>query len=128
LRFAVQPPAQRRASPRSHGVPRRDVPGGVHVSVAAVSASPAPEDSLALASLPVDSLALRARLARVPRINLLNPASGLVLQPGSERGPGAVQDGPVQSSEVADVVAFLAGDGASYLHGAVLMVGGGGTA
>ena len=97
LRFAVRWPLRRAAFPRSHGMPCRDVPGRVHVSIAAVAASPAPEDSLALASLPVDDLALRARLARVRGIDLLNPAGGFVLEPGSEQGPGGGKDAPVES-------------------------------
>ena len=34
LRFAVRRPGYPEASPRSHGVPRRDVPGRVHIRVA----------------------------------------------------------------------------------------------
>jgi hypothetical protein len=45
LRFAVHRPGTPEASPRSHGVPRRDVPGRVHISVAGVSAGSACEAS-----------------------------------------------------------------------------------
>ena len=63
LRFAVHGPGLPVASPRSHGVPRRDVPGRVHVRVACVSAGGAPEDGLALARPRVHLPARRAALA-----------------------------------------------------------------
>jgi hypothetical protein len=49
VRFAVHRPGIPAASPRSHGVPRRDVPGRIHISVVGVSASRAHEPRLALA-------------------------------------------------------------------------------
>ena len=52
LRFAVHGPGIPDASPRSHGVSRRDVLGRVHVSVAGVSAGGAPEDGLTLTRVP----------------------------------------------------------------------------
>jgi hypothetical protein len=45
LRFAAHPPAQWRASPRSHRMPCGDIPGRVHVSVTGVSAGRATEES-----------------------------------------------------------------------------------
>ena len=50
MRFAVHGPSYPVASPRSHGMPRPDVPGRVHVGVGA--AVGAPKDVLALARLP----------------------------------------------------------------------------
>jgi hypothetical protein len=47
-RFAVHRPGNPVASPRSHGVPRRDVDGRVHVSVTSETAGSAPEHGLAL--------------------------------------------------------------------------------
>jgi len=48
VRFAVRWPGSPVASPRSHGVPRRDVPGRVHIRVAGKSAGHAREEGLAL--------------------------------------------------------------------------------
>src|SRR3984885_6742271 len=81
LRFAVHGPAGAVASPRFHGVPRRDVAGRAHVGVAGVPAGRAPEPRLALARPPVHAPARRAPLARVRGWYLLHPAGGLVLQP-----------------------------------------------
>src|SRR6266571_7886188 len=64
LRFAVHRPGNPVASPRSHGVPRRDVPRRVHVRVAGVTAGSAPEDGLALTRVLVHLPARRAPLAR----------------------------------------------------------------
>jgi hypothetical protein len=50
LRFAVRRPGIPVASPRFHGVPRRDVACRVHVSVAGVSERHAAEEGLALAA------------------------------------------------------------------------------
>jgi hypothetical protein len=98
LRFTVHRPGIPAASPRSHGVPRRDVPGRVHVSVAGVSAGGAPESGLALARLPIHPPARRAPLARERRIDLLYPTRSLVLQPTDQQAPPRVQDGPVEPS------------------------------
>ena len=59
MRFAVLRPGSPEASPRSHGVPRRDVPSRIHVSVAGVAAGHAAEQGLALARCPL-------RCARTP--------------------------------------------------------------
>jgi hypothetical protein len=53
LRFAVRRPGIPEASPRSNGVPRRDVPGRVHISVAGKTAGRAHEARLTLARLRV---------------------------------------------------------------------------
>jgi hypothetical protein len=80
VRFTVHRPGNPVASPRVKGggevggVPRRDVPGRVHVSVAAVSAGGALEDGLALTRLPVHMPACRAALARMVRLGPLRRA------------------------------------------------------
>ncbi len=53
MRFAVHWPGCPVASPRSHGVPRRDILSRVHVSVAGETAGSAPEHGLALTRVPV---------------------------------------------------------------------------
>jgi hypothetical protein len=70
LRFAVHWPGIPVASPRIHGVPRRDVPGSVNVRVAGVSAGRAAEGGLALARPPVHVPARRAPLACKCRADL----------------------------------------------------------
>jgi hypothetical protein len=79
LRFAVHRPGNPVASPRSHGVPRRDVPGRIHISVTGETAGSAPEHGLTLTRSPVHLPARRAPLARQRGFNLLHPARGLVL-------------------------------------------------
>ncbi len=74
MRFAVHRPGIPDASPRSHGVPRRDVPSRVHVSIAGETAGSAPEDGLTLARRPVHLPARRASLARVMPPYLMYPA------------------------------------------------------
>src|ERR1700690_4090336 len=69
--FAVHWPANPVPSPRSHGVPRRDVDGRVHVSVAGETAGSAPEHGLALTRSPVHQPARRAPLARQRGTDLL---------------------------------------------------------
>jgi hypothetical protein len=93
LRFAVHSPWRPRASPRSHGVPRRDVPGRVHVSVTCETTR-AGEESLALAALRCNAPARRASLASERGIDLLHPTRGLVLQSPNQQtlfdaGPSA---------------------------------------
>ena len=79
MRFAVHRQASAVASPRFHGVPRRDVACRVHVGVAGVAAGSAPEARLALARPPVHVPARRAPSARVGGWHPLDPARGLVL-------------------------------------------------
>ena len=96
MRFAVHGPGNPVASPRSHGVPRRDVDGRVHVRVAGETAGRAQEARLALARLPIHVPARRAPLARERGSDLLHPAGGLVLQPADQQPPAGPQDLPVQ--------------------------------
>jgi len=84
LRFAVRRPGSPVASPRSHGVPRRDVPGRVHIRVAGVIAGGAPEACLALARLPVH---LPAGAGQV-RGGLFHPVLAGVCLAGFEPGDG----------------------------------------
>ena len=96
MRFAVHWPGSPVASPRSHGVPRRDVDGRVHIGVAGVSAGSAPEGGLALARLRVHLPARRAALARERGTDVLHPARRLVLQAADQQAPSGRQDAPVQ--------------------------------
>jgi len=85
LRFAVHWPGNPVASPRSHGVPRRDVPGRVHVCVVGETAGRAHEARLVLTRLRIHMPARRAPLTRKRGSDLLHPAGCLVLQPRSRR-------------------------------------------
>jgi len=103
LRFAVQRPGSPEASPCSHGMPCRDVPGRVNVSVAGVSTGPACEDGLALARSRIDGPAHRTPLARVRGVDLFDPTGSLVLQSASKQSPAAGQDLSVKSSLLPDI-------------------------
>ena len=60
MRFTVHRPGNPVASPRNHGVPRRDVLSRVHISIAHKTAGSAPEHGLTLAPVPVHLSARRA--------------------------------------------------------------------
>jgi hypothetical protein len=105
LGFAVRPPAQRRASPRSHRMPCGDVSSRVHVRVADISAGHAAEEGLALAALRCDVPAHRATLAGVRGMNLLHPVGGLILQAARQQAPAGTQDAPVQRGLLPDIPA-----------------------
>ena len=107
MRFTVHRPGNPVASPRSHGVPRRDVPGRVHVSVAGISAGGAPEDGLALTRLPVHMPACRAALARMVRLDLLYPSGRLILQAADQPTPPRPHDATVQSTLGTDIPARM---------------------
>ena len=96
MRFAVRRLGIPDASPRSHGVPRRDIFGRIHVSVAGVSAGHAAEHSLALAIARCDVPARRAALARERGMYLLHPAGGLVPHAAYQQSPGRGENAPVQ--------------------------------
>jgi hypothetical protein len=96
LRFAVHRPGNPEASPRSHGVPSRDVPSRVHVSVADKTAGGASEDGLTLARLPIYVPTRRAPLTRERRVDLFHPAGSLVLQSTHQQSPPGLQDLPVE--------------------------------
>src|SRR6266700_5384963 len=106
VRFAVHRPGCPVASPRSHGVPRRDVDGRVHIRVAGETAGRAPEPRLALTRVPVHLPARRAPLAREHGSDLLHPAGGLVLQAADQQAPPRTQDAPVQPGLLPDVPAW----------------------
>src|SRR5271165_3185265 len=92
MRFAVHGPGCPGASPRSHGVPRRDVDGRVHIRVAGETAGSAPEDGLTLTRVPVHLPARRAPLARERGSDLLHPAGSFLLQPTYQQAPPGPQD------------------------------------
>jgi hypothetical protein len=87
LRFAVHRPGRPVASPRSHGVPRRDVPGRIHVSMARVSAGRAHEARLALTRPRVHLPARRATLARKRGVAFLHSAGSFLLQAAHQQPP-----------------------------------------
>jgi hypothetical protein len=103
LKFAVHRPGIPEASPRSHGVPRRDVPGRVHISVTSETTDGAQEARLALARPPVHLPARRAALARERGFDLLHPAGRLVFQAAHQKAPARPQDAPVESGLDPDV-------------------------
>ena len=103
LKFAVHSPRHPRASPRSHGVPRRDVPSRVHIGVTGVSAGGAPEDGLALARLRVHLPARRAALARERGFDTLHSAGSLLLQAVHQQAPPGSQDLPVEPGLLTDI-------------------------
>ena len=105
--FAVHWPGSPVASPRSHGVPRRDVNGRIHVGVAGVSAGGAPEGGLALARLRIHLPARRAPLARERGTNLLHSAWSLLLQSTYQNSPARPQDFAVKSGLGANVPTWV---------------------
>jgi hypothetical protein len=109
LRFAVQPPWKPRASPRSHGVPRRNVPGCVHISVERVTAGHAGEESLALAALRCDVPARRAALTRKRGLNPLHPTRSFIFQSANQQTPAGPQDLAVQAGLLSDLPAWSLG-------------------
>jgi hypothetical protein len=109
LRFAVHRPGIPEASLRSHGVPRRDVPGRVHISVANETAGRTGEPRLTLTRASVYVPARRAPLAREMRFDFLYPAGRLVLQAAHQHAPPGPQDLAVQPGFLADVPARVPG-------------------
>ena len=105
MRFAVHWPGFPVASPRSHGVPRRDVPGRIHVSVAGETASSTHEPRLALTRLRIHMPARGASLAGERRSDLLYPAGRLVLQSAHQQSPARPQDLPIEARLRADALA-----------------------
>jgi uncharacterized protein len=98
LRFAVHRPGCPVASPRSRGVPRRDVPSCVHVGVDRQAAGAAPEPRLALSRFRVAVPAARAGLRRVRGIDLLYSPGRFLLQAAHQQAPARSQDLPVKPS------------------------------
>src|ERR1700689_1463319 len=93
------------ASPRSHGVPCRDVPGRVHISVTGETAGSAPEHGLTLTRVPVHPPARRAPLARQRGTDPLHSSGCLVLQPAYQQTPPGPQYLPVQPRFLPDIPA-----------------------
>jgi hypothetical protein len=115
LRFAVHRPGCPVASPRSHGVPRRDVPGRVHVSVAGETAGSTHKARLTLARPSVHVPARATTLRGVCRFDLLDPSDGLVFQTTYQQAPAGSQDFPVKPGFGPDIAA---GPVAGALRGA----------
>jgi hypothetical protein len=109
LRFAVHGPDFPVASPRSHGVPRRDVPGRVHVGVASESTGKTAEGGLALARPSVHMSAHRAALARERGTDSLHPAGRFLFQPTHKDTPPRSQDAPIQTGLGSDIAAGVLG-------------------
>jgi hypothetical protein len=107
VRFAVPRPGIPVASPRSHGVPRRDVPCRVHVSIAGITAGGAPEGGLALARLPVHLPARRAHLACVRGVDLFDSAGSLLLQATDQQAPSRPHNASIKSGLLADVATWV---------------------
>jgi hypothetical protein len=107
VRFAVPRPGIPVASPRSHGVPRRDVPCRVDVSIAGITAGGAPEGGLALARLPVHLPARRAHLACVRGVDLFDSAGSLLLQATDQQAPSRPHNASIKSGLLADVAAWV---------------------
>jgi hypothetical protein len=106
LRFAVRRPDSPEASPRSHGMPRRDVPGRIHVSMTGETAGRARETRLTLARVRVHVPANRAPLTGECGSDLLNPARRLVLQAANQKTPPGLQDASVEACFLSNVPAW----------------------
>jgi hypothetical protein len=103
LRFAVHRPGCPVASPRIHGVPRRNVPGRVYVSIVGETAGGAPEDGLALARLSVHLPACRAALARKRWVDSLYPVGRFLFQAAYQDAPSGPEYALVKRSFCANV-------------------------
>ncbi len=97
MRFAVHRPGNPVASPRFHGVPRRDVACRVHVGVAGEMAGHAPECRLALAGFLSGVPARAAALRGVRGWYLLDPPGGLVFQAADQQPPAGFADAAVEA-------------------------------
>ena len=104
-RFAVDRPSNLDASPRSHGMPCRDVPGRIYVRVAGKTTRPAAEDGLALARSPMHGPAGAASLRRVREVYSFDPVCSFVLEPPHQQTPARGEDLPVETGLVAHVLA-----------------------
>lgn len=96
MRFAVRRPAQRLASPRSHGMPCRDVLGSIHIGVISVSAGHTAKGRLALAVLSRSVAATVTTLRSKSCPDELNPSSRFVSEPLGDHPPCAVADPAIQ--------------------------------
>ncbi len=105
--FAVHWPGSPVASPRFHGVPRRDVPGRIHVSVTGELAGHAAEEGLTLAALRCDVPARAAALRRVCGWYLLDSTRCFILQSARQNSPTRSADAPVQPGFLRHVPARL---------------------
>ena len=109
MRFAVHGPGFPVASPRSHGVPRRDVSGRIQISVAGETAGRADEARLALARLRIHVPARRASLTGERGTYLLHAAGRLVLQSAYQQPPTRCHDLAVEPGFLADIPARIPG-------------------
>jgi hypothetical protein len=113
LRFAVRRPGIPEASPRSHGVSRRDVPSRIDISVAGEAAGSAEETRLALARRLVYLTTCRATLTCIMRLNLLHPASCLFSQSADKEAPARSHNLPIETGLGTDVLAWILGSSPS---------------
>jgi hypothetical protein len=105
LRFAVHRPGNPDASPRSYGMPCREVFGRVHISIRGQAASPAAEDGLALARSSVHGSAGAASLRRVRGVYSFDPAWSLALEPPHQEAPARGEGLPIEAGLLAHVPA-----------------------
>ena len=98
MRFAVHWPASAVASPRFHGVPRRNVPGRVYVGVTGELAGHASKEGLALAALRCDVPARAAPLRRVRGWYFLDSPRCFVFQATNQDSPARPLNAPVQAA------------------------------
>jgi hypothetical protein len=96
LRFAVHRPGNPGASPRSHGMTCRDVPGRIDIRMTGKTARPATEDGLALARSSVYRLAGAAGLRCECGVYSFDPAWSLILKPSHQEAPARSKDLPVE--------------------------------
>jgi len=102
VRFAVRRPTQRSASPRSHGMPCRDISSCVDVGMIHMTAGNAFEDRLALTVLRCDTAAFVAPLRGIGGADHLDPPRRLVLEALYQLAPTARKDSPVQTGLAAN--------------------------